>query len=342
MNAKARMRHHPLSHFAPLPILVAGCVAPAPCPVPVVPPPPPPLVVQALPPRETVHESGVPFTVVRRKNHRIEFGGYGVEVDPADGGRIVEFSLGGKSIILPLTESPEAFGSSIWPSPQSDWNWPPPLELDRLPWQVISDPKSLVMQSETSKKLGLSVRQRITAEPDKGSVLLEYEFFNHGSQPRKVAPWQNTRVRPRGLTFYPASRPTYNYKYNTLVLAPEDKIVWFAHDPTKFKDSQKSFADGEEGWLAHLDDRLLFIKVFDDVKPSEQAPEEGEIVLYVHDSGKFVEVENQGAFQAIQPGSSITWTVRWVLRQLPDAIAATRGSSALAAYVRATVAEIRR
>jgi len=197
------------------------------------------------------------------------------------------------------------------------------------------------MESETSQKLGLSVRQRLTAEPEKGSVLLEYEFTNRGSTPRKVAPWQNTRVRPNGLTFYPASRPTYNIQYNTLDLAPVDKIVWFEHEPSKVKDNLKSYADGEDGWMAQLDGRLLFIKLFDDVPPTAQAPNEGEIVIYVPISGKFVEMENQGAYQELVPGASFTWKLRWVLRQLPDDIAGRKGNPALVEYARKIAREVR-
>lgn len=320
-------------------ISLSGCVGQMPCPTPPPPPPPPPPLVVEASPRDAVPTPGVPFTVIRRKNYRIEFGAYGFEVDPTDGGRILEFSLGGKSIVIPIAESPDANGSSLWTSPQSDWGWPPPPELDKLPWKVVDDPKSLVMDSETSQKTGLAARQRITAEPSTGSMRIEYEFKNNGSTPRRLAPWQNTRVRPNGLTFYPASRPTYDIKYNTLTLAPENGIAWFKHEPGKYKDSVKSFADGEEGWMAQLDDRLLFIKIFDDVAPTAQAPGEGEIVIYVDHKSKFVEMENQGAYQELAPGGSFTWKVRWVLRQLPDDIAGAKGNTALVDFVRKTVRE---
>src|SRR5688572_18951272 len=44
-------------------------------------------------------EPGVPFGVVRRQNHRIELGELALEVDAADGGRIVEFSLKGRNVL---------------------------------------------------------------------------------------------------------------------------------------------------------------------------------------------------------------------------------------------------
>jgi hypothetical protein len=278
---------------------------------------------------------GEPFAVTRRQNYRLEFGNYALEIDPVDGARILEFSLNGKSIVVPVGESPEAFGSSIWPSPQSDWSWPPPPEIDRLPWSVTVEPQSLLLESKTSEKLGLAVKQRITAELDLGAVLIDYEFINHGKTPRKVAPWQNTRVRPGGLSFYPASKPTHSYKENTLTLAPEAGIAWFQHTAGEVtKDSRKSYADGEEGWLAQVDERLLFIKQFENTNTTEQAPKEGEIVLYVDRNARFVEVEQQGSYQEIAPGASRHWKVRWYLRQLPDQVKVEKGNKVLVDYVR--------
>jgi hypothetical protein len=48
-------------------------------------------------------------------------------VDAAKGGRIVTFSLAGRNILTAAKNSGDNnWGSTLWPSPQSDWNWPPP------------------------------------------------------------------------------------------------------------------------------------------------------------------------------------------------------------------------
>jgi hypothetical protein len=57
-----------------------------------------------------VPKDALPHAVTRRQNYRIEFGPYAIEVDPFDGGRILEYSLDGRSVILPFKESPEAWG----------------------------------------------------------------------------------------------------------------------------------------------------------------------------------------------------------------------------------------
>jgi hypothetical protein len=277
--------------------------------------------------------------VVRRENQLIEFGPYALEIDPSDGGRIVGFSLDGRSVVVPQDESPEAYGSSFWPSPQSDWRWPPPLEWDRRAWKVGVENRSLVLESGTNSKLGLSARQRFTADLAHEAVTIEFTMTNRGATPRRVAPWQNTRVRPRGLTFYPSSEPTL--PESSLKLEPVQGILWFSHDPAAFKESQKSYGDGREGWVAQVDGDLVFVKVFPDVPREAIAPNEGEVVLYVHEGGLFVEVEQQGPYVELAPGASSTWPLHWLVRRLPPGMAARPGNAQLAEFVRALVARVR-
>ena len=283
---------------------------------------------------------GVAFReVVREKNYVVEFGERSLEVDPNDGARILAFSLGGRSVLIPRPESPEAFGSSFWPSPQRDWQWPPPLELDRKPWQVTAAGPSLELASETVPKLGISAVQRLTPDETHGSVTIEYRVTNRDVAPRGVAPWQNTRVRPRGLTFFPASEPAL--PQSSLVLAPEAGVIWFLHDPTAITKDSKLWADGHEGWMAQVDGDLLFVKVFDDVPREAQAPTEAEIVIYVAGGGLFVEMENQGPYETLAPGASSTWTVRWVLRRLPPDVRAEPGNPKLLGLARELAASVR-
>jgi len=274
----------------------------------------------------TTPEQGVPRAIVRRHNYRIEFGRYALEVDPSAGGRIVEFSLDGRSVVLSRSESLNAYGSSFWPSPQSDWQWPPPPELDRAEWNVSLDAGRLLLESDTNAKLGLSAKQSLWADLARELVVIDHALTNRGSAPRKVAPWQNTRVKPGGLTFFPSDSPSL--PPSTLELKPTNGVIW----------SKKAFADGREGWLAHVDGDLLFLKVFPDVPRAAQAPSEAEIELYVQHDGSFVEVEQQGAYEELAPGASSSWQVRWLVRKLPSEIEVKSGSAALLAHVRSLVA----
>jgi hypothetical protein len=255
-------------------------------------------------------------------------------LDPSDGGRVVEFSLAGKNVLRARSES-DSYGSSFWTSPQADWGWPPPFELDAGVWASRVEGSELVLESATVAKLGLRVTQRVSVDRARSAVTFRYTILELGTLPRKVAPWQNTRVAPLGLTLYPSGGPLS--PESTLSLDTSGEITFLRHDPARFTTGVKSFSDGKEGWLAHVDGDLCLIKVFPDVSPEQQAPKEAEIELFVDGAGKFVEVEQQGPYVELQPGQSSEWVVTWFLRRLPKEVVAEPGSAPLVEFIRQTI-----
>lgn len=277
--------------------------------------------------------------VVRGARHRLEFGAYAVEIDADDGGRIVEFSLDGNSALATRDDSPLAYGNSFWPSPQSDWGWPPPPELDRLPWTPKYADRAIELESRVNAALGLRARERASFDARGHALSIEYTLENVGLAPRRVAPWQNSRVRPGGLTFYPSNGATL--PGSTLELPVIDGVAWLLHDPNTMRENQKSFADGKEGFLAHVEKDLLFVKVWDEVPRERQAPGEGEVELYVDKTGLFVEIEQQGPYQELAPGASLVWTVAWLLERLAPEVTVEPGSAALVEAARRLVRRAR-
>jgi hypothetical protein len=272
----------------------------------------------------SVRSAGTPFPIVRQQNYRIEQGDLALELDPTDGGRIIELSLGSgtsrgaagdrHNALVTRGESPRSYGSSLWPSPQSDWKWPPPAELDALPWQVVIEGRALRATSGINPALALSAEQRIELLPEQRAVRIDYRLINHGGAPRKVAAWQNSRVRPRGLTFFPSNGASL--PQSKFALAPSAGVIWFAHQGEAEARTGKLFADGEEGWLAHVDGDLLLVKVFPPVVAERQAPGEAEVEIYVDPGGAFVEVEQQGPYEEVAPGASLAWQCYWLLERL--------------------------
>jgi uncharacterized protein DUF4380 len=296
----------------------------------------------ASPPAAATRE-GVPFTVVRQHNYRIEQGELALELDPSDGGRIIEFSLGAagqrRNALLAQSESARAYGSSFWPSPQSDWNWPPPPELDSLPWQTTIEGSALRATTAQNAKLGLSAEQRLELLPGPRALAIEYRLVNHGSAPRRVAGWQNSRMRPGGLTFFPSAGPAA--PQSKFPLAPSGGALWFQHAGKGETRTGKLFADGEEGWLAHVSGELLFVKVFPPVAAEQQAPGEGEVEIYVDPSGEFVEVEQQGPYEEVLPGAALSWKCHWLLEKLEPGKLVQPGEAWLLERARALAARVR-
>ena len=270
---------------------------------------------------------------VQGSRHRLELASHAVELD-ADGGRIVEFSLDGWNALATREESPLAYGSSFWPSPQRDWDWPPPPELDRLSWTPSSEGSVISLASATFTPLGLAARVRVRFEA--GCVRIDYTLENRGTVPRRVAPWQNNRVRPGGLTFHPVHGPAA-LPPSTLEPRLEGGVAWLLHDPKTMTENRKSFADGAEGWLAHVENGRLFVVSWDEVPRERQAPGEAEVELYVDRTGLFVEIEAQGPYDELAPQTSLAWTVRHSLERLPPDVRAEPGSRALVEAARALV-----
>jgi hypothetical protein len=268
-----------------------------------------------------------------------QFGDTQFAVDANLGGRIVAFAFSGRNILTGPAVDPANFGSTFWSSPQSDWNWPPLPEIDSAPYAASLDGAELSLSGATAAGLGLAVDKKFSAEVEAGVVTVEYTFANRGSRARQVAPWEITRVAAGGLTFFPMGEGGPRKGPQDL-LKPTivNGVAWFAYDAAAITSDQKLFADGLEGWIAHVDGDLLLVKSFVDTLPSQAAPGEAEIELYANAGHTYVEVENQGAYVNLAPGAATAWTVRWMLRKLDlAATPASVGSAPLVDFVRSLV-----
>ena len=247
-------------------------------------------------------------------------------VDAAAGARITSLSLqdGGSGARLEaLSDSAvdaDNYGSTFWTSPQSDWDWPPPPEIDRDPYAVVdASALAITLRGSPSPRLGVSVTKHHSVDDEREGFALRYSVFNASDSPKRYAPWEVTRVPARGVTFFPArGRPFggLNLDQQGTTATTTATTTWFAHDPAAFPgEGRKAFADTRGGWLAHAAGRLLFVKQFDEVSVEARAPGQGEIEIYAND--RYVELEVQGAYTTIAPGASVSWTVAWFLRVLP-------------------------
>lgn len=264
------------------------------------------------------------------------FGDTSFAVDASKAGRIVTFSFAGKNILTaPKNSNDSLCGSIFWTSPQSDWNWPPPAAIDSDPYTPTWTGGTLVLASATAGALGLAVTKRFSVDAGAGVVTIDYGIENKGGQARSVAPWEISRVAAGGLTFFPIgdSGPRKGAQ-DLLTLRIQDGVAWFAYDAATITNDQKVFADGHEGWIAHVDGDLLLVKAWNDIAAHQAAPGEAEIEIYADAAHTYVEVENQGAYTNLAPGASLTWTVRWFLRKLDASLSAQAGSSALLTLVR--------
>jgi hypothetical protein len=259
-----------------------------------------------------------------------------LSIDPMTGARITEFSLGGHNLLTGPDVDPDNWGATFWPSPQARWNWPPVPEIDTQPYSATIAADSVELTSAPGVRARVQVVKHIRALNPEAAVECTYVLTNIDTSPVSWSPWEISRVAPGGISFFPTGSNTVT---NALSVQNSNGITWYQHDPSSVAmGGQKLTADGSEGWLAHLSGNLLFVKQFDDVPVTEQAPApEAEIGIYA--APNYVELEPQGPYTQLAPGASITWVVRWYVRQLPADIAPTLGNAALVTFVRGLIAK---
>jgi hypothetical protein len=276
----------------------------------------------------------------------LDFGDLTFEVDPMVGARITTFKLGATNILVSSTDTMSQYywGSTLWISPEATkWMQPPPAELDRDPYTVVATDTSVTMTSAVNAKLGITISKTFSIDTKLGAVVIEYKLNNTTQAAVQMAPWEVTRVFPRGLTFFPKgpTAPTLSTGA-TMPTTEMNNIIWFNYDMAAITKDSKLYADGTEGWVAHAADGLVFIKSFADVTADKLAPKEGDVELYANtdhpDIKRYVELETQGAYGDIAATASVSWKCSWFLRKLPAGVDAAPGSAPLAQFVRDTIA----
>ncbi len=251
-------------------------------------------------------------------------------VSATTGGRIVTFSKAGTDILD--HDDANNYGSTFWPSPQSVWGWPPPAEIDNTAYTAALDGASLVLTGTKNAALNLSCSKRFSVDSALDRVDIEYTLKNEGTANTNVAPWEVTRVDAAGLTFFPAptdaSKVESQFKYEWDAAT---HVTWWDYaTATPHVANEKLFQDGS-GWLAHTVGTRLFVKTFPDVGYiAPDAPAAGEAEVEVYGNGStYVELENQGAYVTLAAGTTLTYAVRWYLRDIPGTVTVASGDTSL-------------
>ena len=241
--------------------------------------------------------------------YSLQCGHVKMEINAAKGGKILSLKYDDREMLSQL-RWPEAFGSTFWTSPQKEWNWPPVKEFDKNPYTVTQDGGTLKMTSEVSERLKCRVGKTFTTDEKDGAIVVTYTITNEGSEPRKVAPWEITRVENEGGVIFFDAPVDGKWPAGLMDFKAQYGLAWYQTDERN--ENRKVNADGK-GWLAYCSRGLLLVKRFDDLTPEQPAPDEAEVQVYVNRGKAHIELESQGAYQLLQPKESLSWTVRWYL-----------------------------
>ena len=265
-----------------------------------------------------------------------------LEVDASVGARISSFKVNGSEILCTTKSDLYSWGSTFWVSPQSQWkwslygNWPPPASIDNLSYSVVINDSTLILTSAIDPGANIQVRKTITANETDTSYTIQYTVINKKMLVQSFAPWEDSRVPLGGMSYFPVGNKVIsgNAPFPSKFIMMADSVVWYTYSAADAT-NKKVYADGKEGWTAHLRNKLLFVKQFPDILESQAAPSESEIEEYI--STAFIELENQGAYTSIPSGDSIIYTVKWFAREIPDTMETVAGNPNLLRYTRNTV-----
>jgi hypothetical protein len=269
----------------------------------------------------------------------LEFGDIFFEVDSLVGARVITLTLaGGPNYLTGTAQDSVNYGSTFRVSPQSAWpgTWPPPPEIDTSAYNMTVSGQTIVGTSPNAASIGATVTKKFTPGLINQSIVAEYTIQSTASG-KSVAPWEDTRVFPGGLTFYPTGdlAPTGG-TFPLPTTQTSFGCTWFQY-PATVSASARLIADGKEGWIAHITSGgYVLVKKYPDIASTAHAPGEGEISIYVDGGGKFIEIETQGTYAALPSGQSVTWTTTWYVRKLPTGISATP-NQALVDWVRGLI-----
>jgi len=290
--------------------------------------------------------------IERSGKYVLEFGSTLFEVDPAVGGRITQFALNGVNALATqaITENESNWGSTFWPAPQTDWDptmggdsndWPPIDWIDSLPYTAALEGETIVLTSgappASTNLAPLSLVKRFTADLVAEAIEIEFILTNAGDVAGSWAPWQVNREGPNGLTFFPTGTSVVD---DTLPTSDIDGVTWFQHPDGAPYDPEPGWAiiaDVGDPWVAHVAGNLVFVTAFPSISPAEFAPTTGELKIFAATDGKYIEIEPLGPYTALEPGASLSWTVRWYLRDMPADATAVAGDAALVSFVEGLV-----
>ena len=273
----------------------------------------------------------------------LEVGNLVLTVDSTYGAKVSSLTLDGTEFMVTsdMVSTDYLWGATLWPSPQSEWNWNNP---NKLVWDhgeynaSIQEDTMTFTGKEVSVDNGDSFYfiKHFWASSSDTTLSMHYSMVNTSGRTIKKALWELTRVPVGGLTFWPTGP---GGTWGDLAPACEEinDHAWYDRE-SKDGSNLKFFADGKDGWFAHVDDfGTLYIKTFEDVDRSEFANKEGEIELWVAD--EYIELENQSACRNIAPNEQLDYRVKWYLRPLPANIETTPGNMELVDYVKWVISE---
>ena len=246
-----------------------------------------------------------PFTIVR--------GDIELTVDPAVGGRIASLKFRGQELLQTVRDSANLhWGSVGWTSPQSAWDWPPPVAFDSAPFTVTELREyRYLLEGPLDTASMLRMRKRVAIGPD-DEIGLTYWVTNEGGDDVSVALWENTRLPYAGRIEF--GRDSLRHWKDVLEPALVRDSVYVLHLDDRYAGKAgKIFTTLNDGYADYYLDGVRLRKESLVRDYYRVAPGQAPLELFASEPDGFVEFELQGDYRTLGPGESNNLRLRWSL-----------------------------
>jgi hypothetical protein len=269
-----------------------------------------------------------------------------VAIVPKLGGRVMQYDLGAnKSLYIynssqtPTSGNDVVGGFRVLPSPQSDFVWPSPPNLDFNPYtctEQVNNADSAVIYLESQvenstdskyqKHKGLQFKRLITIYKASTQVKVEMTMLNKGTQTMTHGIWDITQTAASGSNCWvyfqrnPSSTLGGGKGYVQYMNEGTDATQWKpdAADGNimgvqYLKKVGKIGADCKAGWICFNDRQsgYAYVKTFT-YQEGKTYPDSGASVqVYTYANNDMVEVEVLGPLDTLAPGDSTKLIENW-------------------------------
>lgn len=258
-----------------------------------------------------------------------------LKIDSEEGARVVKFGSHETNMLMENDRQVKNYGSTLWTSPQSDWGWPPSHALHFGNYQVVKkSPRQIILESAVDNS-GVQLTKDFNIVDE--AIQITYKLSNRSDHTKDVGLWEVSSVPARGLFFYKSSKSQHGFVDSKFqLLETLGTNFYFLNEETRLI-KKKNFGFSDSGWMAYLNEGMLWVKTFKDVPNDEIAPSHGEIELFANTALGYMEIENHGNFESLDPEDFLEYQVVWHLKKLPDGIDTTIVSKELLDFIQKEV-----
>lgn len=270
-----------------------------------------------------------------RGSYRLTVGTYSLVVVPQIGGRIMEYSLGGRNVmwenraeygkLYSIEKVWRNFGGyKTWNSPEDRWGWPPDPILDAGPATIeikqADGLPTLRIIGAPSLESGIVFTKDVTLSPD-GRVRLVQRMHNISGAVQTYGVWDVTQVRTPCFVAFPVRKESkFPNGFKPMMKDSGKSKQWASEDGLCIVDCRNTEtgqigADSPGPWMVWFKDNLAYVKLFGDVKDFSAYPDDGcsiELFTSKPELG-YLEMEIMGPVVSLQPGGETSLPEDWIV-----------------------------